>query len=175
MFIPSNETSFKRTFHWRGTGCSFFLGFFFSIMWSAGSTLLSINNGTDNPCCCFCVPRSQFVLTVGVRGLTGKGNRVNPVPGGIGTWWWAAAHKPSDQMFLVTLWKMPFRLWDRLRQTLLSIITDGVGTQHVAEDLGVKWDWADMLDTRGGQVEAFFSVSWGLRCYANYWSQLSWD
>lgn len=123
MLIPSNETSFKRTFHWRGTGCSFFL-FFFSIMWSAGSTLLNINNGTDNPCCCSCVPRSQFVLTVGVRGLTGKGNRVNPVPGGIGTWWWASAHKPSDQMFLVTLWKMSLRLWDRLRQTLLSIITD---------------------------------------------------
>lgn len=31
------------------------------------------------------VPRSQFVLTVGVRGLTGKGNRASPVPGGIGT------------------------------------------------------------------------------------------
>lgn len=30
------------------------------------------------------VPRSQFVLTVGVRGLTGKGTSVNPVPGGIG-------------------------------------------------------------------------------------------
>lgn len=28
------------------------------------------------------VPRSQFVLTVGVRGLTGKGNRGSPVPGG---------------------------------------------------------------------------------------------
>lgn len=33
------------------------------------------------------VPCSQFVLTVGVKGLTGKGNRGNPVPGGIGTWW----------------------------------------------------------------------------------------
>lgn len=31
------------------------------------------------------VPLSQFVLTVGVNGLTGKGNRGNPVPGGIGT------------------------------------------------------------------------------------------
>ena len=31
------------------------------------------------------VPRSQFVLTVGVKGLTGKGKREYPVPGGIGT------------------------------------------------------------------------------------------
>lgn len=113
---------------------------FFSILWSAGSTLLNINNGTDDPCCCSCVPRSQFVLTVGVRGLTGKGNRVNPVPGGIGTWWWAAAHKPSDQMFLVTLWKMSLRLWDRLRQTLLSIITD-VRPQLVLNTSLRIWEW----------------------------------
>lgn len=31
------------------------------------------------------VPFSQFVLSMGVIGLTGKGNRWNPVPGGIGT------------------------------------------------------------------------------------------
>lgn len=62
------------------TSCVFYFMFFFF----GGSTLLNINNGTDKPCCCY-VPRSQFVLTVGVKGLTGKGNRGNPVPGGIGT------------------------------------------------------------------------------------------
>lgn len=56
-----------------------------SVFFLIGSTLLNINNGTGKPCCL--VPLSQFVLTVGVRGLTGKGKRGNPVPGGIGTRW----------------------------------------------------------------------------------------
>lgn len=41
-----------------------------------GSTLLNINNGADKPYrfqLSFLVPRSQFVLTVGVKGLTGNG------------------------------------------------------------------------------------------------------
>lgn len=58
------------------------MGFVF-LFFSGGSTLLNINNGTGKPRSI--VPLSQFVFTVGVTVLTGKGNRWNPVPGGIGT------------------------------------------------------------------------------------------
>lgn len=82
-----SETTDERTFLQRGVGVSQTLGFPVCVLFFflRGSTLLNINNGTGKPCCL--VPLSQFVLTVGVRGLTGKGKRGNPVPGGIGTRW----------------------------------------------------------------------------------------